>query len=133
MTLRKLINTAVAAGLLAFVASLSLSPSLHAKGRTHMTGSIAEIVTFKLAKGVNEAALLKASQSAEAFMRTRKGFISRRLTRSAEGIYTDYVVWGNEADAKAAMEASMTDARVGPFVQSIDETSIKVDHQQIVS
>jgi hypothetical protein len=98
-----------------------------------MTGSIAEIVTFRLAKGVNEAAFLKASQTAEAFMRTRKGFVLRRLTRSVDGVYTDYVVWATETDAKAAMEASMKDARVGPFIQSIDGASMKADHQLILS
>jgi hypothetical protein len=133
MILRKSINTTAVAGLLALVVGLSLPPSLHAKGKTYMTGSIAEIVTFKLAKGVNEATFLEASQTAEAFMRTRKGFISRRLTRNADGVYTDYVLWENEVDAKAAMEASMTDARVGPFVQSIDGASMKADHQQMLS
>ncbi len=98
-----------------------------------MTPTIAEIVTFKLAKGVEETAFLKASEAAEKFMRERKGFVSRRLTRGADGIYMDYVSWRSMEDAKAALESWMKESSIAPFMQSIEEASMKIDHHIIVS
>ncbi len=97
-----------------------------------MSNQVAEIVTFKLAKGVNDQDFAKAGEAATTFMSARKGFVSRKLSRGKDGTYTDYVIWSSLADAEAAMKASMTEASLAPFMQSIDPQSMKLDHQEVV-
>jgi hypothetical protein len=104
-----------------------------AEEATNMTGPVLEIVTFKLADGVTEEAFLMAGEAAVTFMKNRKGFISRRLSRNNDGTYTDHVTWASLNAAKESMDASMSEASLGAFMQSIDPASMKIDHQVIVS
>jgi hypothetical protein len=105
----------------------------HAEEAPNMSGPVVEIVTFKLANGVTEDAFIKAGEAAVSFMKTRKGFVSRRLSRSADGTYTDHVTWATIEDAKQSMDASMKEPTLGPFIQSIDPASMKIEHQTLVS
>lgn len=98
-----------------------------------MPNQIAEIVTFKLATGISDEDFAKAGEAATAFIRSQKGFVSRRLSRGKDGTYTDHVVWDTLADAESAMEASMKEASLASFMQSIDPHTIKLDHQEIVN
>jgi hypothetical protein len=98
-----------------------------------MPNQIAEIVTFKLTAGTSDNDFAKALEAATAFMRGRKGFVSRRLSIGKDGTYTDHVVWDTLADAEAAMEASMKEVSLGTFIQSIDPQTMKLDHQEIVN
>jgi hypothetical protein len=110
-----------------------LTSTARAEEATKMTGPVLEIVTFKLASGVSEDAFLKAGEAAVTFMKNRKGFISRRLSRNNDGTYTDHVTWASLDAAKESMDASMSEASLGAFMQSIDPATMRIEHQAIVS
>jgi hypothetical protein len=109
-----------------------LTPT-YAEDATKMTGPVVEIVSFKLGAGVTEEAFLKAGKAAEDFMKSRNGFVSRRLSRREDGSYVDHVTWASMEDAKQAMDASMKEASLAPFMQAIDLTSMTIEHQALVS
>ena len=98
-----------------------------------MTQKTVEIITFKLVENVSETEFLKASDVAGAFIAAKPGFVLRRLTKSSDGVYMDYVIWQTKDNATDAMTASMQEASLVPFIQSIDEKSMKIDHQTLIS
>lgn len=122
------------AGLLFSAFALTLSINLaNAEDAKGMDGKVIEIVSFKLAAGVSDEAFSKHTDVVNAYISRRKGFISRRLSRAADGSYLDHVTWESLGDATAAMESSMKEASLAPFMQSIDMATVKVDHQTVVA
>jgi hypothetical protein len=120
------------AALISIALGFFLTPTF-AEDATKMTGPVVEIVSFKLSAGVTEDAFLRAGKTAEDFMKSRKGFVSRRLSRRDDGSYVDHVTWASMDDAKQAMDASMKEASLAPFMQSIDPASMTIEHQALVS
>lgn len=112
--------------------SLSLDVAL-AKDAKTMNGKVIEIVTFKLAAGVSDEAFLQHTELVNSYISNQKGFISRRLSKAADGTYLDHVTWENLSDATTAMDRSMKEASLAPFMQSIDPATVKVDHQSVVA
>lgn len=111
--------------------SLSLNTAVAEDAKT-MDGKVVEIVSFKLAAGVSDEAFMKHSDIVNSYISSRKGFISRRLSQAADGTYLDHVTWESLVDATTAMESSMKEAGLAPFMQSIDPATIKIDHQAVV-
>jgi hypothetical protein len=103
-------------------------------GETDMTNAqpVTEIVTFRLAPGVTEAAFLAAARGTEAFVAAAPGFVSRRLSRGGDGTWTDHVEWASMPQAMAASEALMADPAALPFLQAIDPASIAMRHETLV-
>ncbi len=102
-------------------------------GNNHITPTVLEVVTFKLAKGISEEAFLTSSTKMEkSFLCSVKGFVSRTLSKDAEGNWIDSVQWSNLKDAKAAAEKVMKVEAAGPFMQSIDFNSVKLKHWTIM-
>jgi hypothetical protein len=93
---------------------------------------VTEIVTFRLAPGVTEAAFLAAARGTEAFVAAAPGFVSRRLSRGGDGTWTDHVEWASMPQAMAASEALMADPAALPFLQAIDPASIAMRHETLV-
>jgi hypothetical protein len=93
---------------------------------------VAEIVTFRLAAGVSEAAFLAAAWGTEDFVSRAPGFRGRRLSRAGDGAWTDHVVWASMAEAKAAAETLMADPAAMPFLRAIDPDSIAMRHETIL-
>jgi hypothetical protein len=124
----------IGAGLILSAIALSLSFNFAIAGDANkMDGKVIELVTFKLAAGVSEEAFTKHMDVVQTFISRQKGFVSRRLSKAADGTYLDHVTWDSMADAKAAMDASMKEASLLPFMQSIDPASMKLDHQPVVA
>jgi hypothetical protein len=93
---------------------------------------VAEIVTFRRAAGVSDAAFLEAARGTESFLSDAPGFVARRLSRAGDGAWTDHVVWASMAEAQAAAEALMADPATMPFLQAIDPDSIAMRHETIL-
>jgi hypothetical protein len=122
------------AGLLFSAAALFLSLNLAiAEDTKTMNGKVIEIVTFKLAAGVSDKAFSKYSDVVSSYISKQKGFISRRLSKAADGTYLDHVTWESLTDATTAMESSMKEASLAPFMQSIDPATVKIDHQSLMA
>ncbi len=63
-----------------------------------------EIAPFTLADGVDEAAMLAASERLEAeFLRPAAGYLGRALSRLGDGRWADIVLWRSAEDAAAVM------------------------------
>ena len=116
----------------AFALTLSIN-LVKAEDAKMMDGKVIEIVSFKLAAGVSDEAFSKHTDVVNTYISGRKGFISRRLSRASDGTYLDHVTWASLGDATAAMESSMKEASLAPFMLSIDMATVKVDHQAVVA
>lgn len=97
-----------------------------------MTHPVAEIVTFRLAPGMTEAAFLQAANGTVPFVEAAPGFVARRLSRAEDGTWTDHVVWASMDQAMAAAEALMAEPAAAPFLQAIDMASLAMRHEAIL-
>ena len=91
---------------------------------------VAEIVTFRLAAATPEAAFLDAARATGPLLATVPGFVSRRLSRGADGTWTDHVEWASRAEAAA--RAVTSDPAAGPFLAAIDPDSIVMRHASLL-
>lgn len=96
-----------------------------------MTTHTIETVTFMLASGVSKAAFLKTVPASTAFIQSRPGFISRRLSSNDDGSWIEHIEWASLDDAQSASQALMSDATVVPFMQCIDGKNATVKHSQL--
>ncbi len=98
-----------------------------------MTDSItAEIVTFRTLPGHSTAAVTVAARGLEQFLAACPGFITRNLTQSEDGTWTDHVLWSSLAEARAAGAKIMSDPGAGPFMAMIDGPSVRMSHAPVL-
>jgi hypothetical protein len=95
-------------------------------------GPVLEVVSFRLIPGTPEADFLAAARATEPPLRLQRGFLSRQLTRSANGTWTDHVAWASLPMALAASEAMMAEPAFQPFMALIDGASLQMRHDQIL-
>jgi hypothetical protein len=93
---------------------------------------VAEIVTFRLIPGSDPQAFLSAARTTEMPVSAQPGFIRRSLSRDETGLWTDYVEWADLPSALAAAEAVMALPEFGPFMASIDPTSVQMRHAPVL-
>jgi hypothetical protein len=92
-----------------------------------------ESVVVTLAPGHNEGEFLKACAATDSFLRAQAGFLWRRIVKLDADRYMDILEWRTQADADAAMKASMTEACMAELMQTIDPHSVVVAHYPVVS
>jgi hypothetical protein len=127
---RRLLSQAGAFTSIATVLS-SLSLNANAESQT-MPSNIIEIVSFKLAKGADEAAFAESLEATNIFLKAQTGFVARRLSRNEQGTYFDHVEWATLDNAKAAMDSSMKQPELMPFLQMIDPSSMSMHHNALL-
>lgn len=93
---------------------------------------IAEIVTFELKEGVSDADYLALNQNSHAYISYSRGFVSRRLSKSADGRWTDYTVWQSLDDAQAAQAGFMAQEFAPAMVGAINGETLRMEHQQVL-
>jgi hypothetical protein len=93
---------------------------------------VLEVVSFRLIPGTPEADFLAAARATEAPLRRQHGFLSRQLTRSEDGTWTDHVTWASLPVALAASEAMMAEPAFQPFMALIDLSTVKMRHDPIL-
>ncbi len=93
---------------------------------------VAEIVRFKLKPGVTDEAYLADTQPSHAYAGALPGFVSRNLSKSADGEWTDYVIWQTLEDAQAASQGFMAQDFAPAMIGAIDETTMQMSHQPIL-
>lgn len=106
-----------------------LAPADAARGGD--AGPVAEIVTFRLVPGTDEAAFLAAARATGAPVSAQPGFVSRHLSRDDTGLWTDHVLWSDMGAALAAAQAVMEDPAFGPFVALIDPEGMAMRHAHL--
>lgn len=90
--------------------------------------TVVEIVTCKLNIGVSDQDYIAASQATDAFVRNLPGFVSRSLSKSDDGTWTDYVTWSDMTSAKAATDAFPKNDAAMALVQLIDPSTLVMRH-----
>jgi len=98
-----------------------------------MTQAILEMTTFRLKPGTDLGAFLAAAKGADAYMERCGGFRDHRLSRAEDGTFTHAVGWADAASARAAMAGFMAAPETGAFMAFIDEASVAMSHQPILS
>ena len=63
---------------------------------------VSEIVSFHLSAGVTAAAIVALAATSAEFVTRQPGFVGRRLSKGADGRWTDYVLWSDMDAAQAA-------------------------------
>jgi hypothetical protein len=107
-----------------------LAPADAARGGN--AAPVAEIVTFRLDPGATETEFLDAARATGDLLATEPGFVSRRLSKGADGRWTDHVAWTDMAQAEAAAARIMTDPAAAPFLAAIDHASIVMRHEALL-
>jgi hypothetical protein len=111
---------------------ICLAPADAGAGNGQQARAVAEIVTFRLVSGTDEAAFLAAAEATEAPVSAQSGFLRRSLSRGYDGLWTDYVEWADLASAKAAAEAVMARPEFGAFVAAIDPHGMTMRHAPVL-
>jgi len=119
--------------LIAPTLTITFAPSDARAGGMAAPQPIAEIVTFRLMPGIEEAAFLSAAQATAAPVAAQPGFLRRSLSRDETGLWTDYVEWADQQSARAAMQAVMRLPEFAPFSAAIDPEGMVIRHAVVLS
>jgi len=95
-------------------------------------GPVLEVAEFRLVPGTSEADFLLAAQATMPPLRDHPGFLSRRITRSETGVWSDLVLWTDLTSAKAAAAAMMADPAFAAFVARIDMATLTMRHDRVM-
>jgi hypothetical protein len=86
-----------------------------------------EIATFHLVEGATVEAFA-ATDGIDSFLRAQPGFVGRWLAADADGLFTDVVLWQDEASAHAAMERFGDNPAALACMMQIDQASLAMQH-----
>ena len=99
---------------------------------TQTAPQIAEVVTFALNEGVSDADYLALNAPSKDYISSLPGFVSRQLSKSEDGIWTDYTVWRTPEDAQAHMQSFMAQDFAPAMVGAINPETMTMRHQKIL-
>jgi len=103
-----------------------------ARAGTATQSPVAEIVTFHLNEGVDEAAFLTAAAATESFLRASGHVLSRSLSRDETGQWTDYILWTNKDIAMETAEKAMKSPDFAPFMSMISPEGTSMRHAAVL-
>lgn len=118
--------------LTALALTMLFAPPDARAGGTAEPQPIAEIVTFRLMPGTEEAAFLSAAKATAAPVAAQPGFLRRSLSRDETGLWTDYIEWADMPSAGAAAQAVMQLPEFAPFAAAIDPASMVMRHAPVL-
>ncbi|UOA28017.1 hypothetical protein [Pseudosulfitobacter sp. DSM 107133] len=96
-----------------------------------MPNHIIETVTFRLKDGVGRAAFAKSATAVNDYVNGCAGFISRRLSCGADGLWIEHIEWQNMEAAKAAAAGIGAPEGNRPFLSAIDGPSVTMHHTEL--
>jgi hypothetical protein len=93
--------------------------------------AVVDIVTFRLAPGVDEEDFLDVDRRAQTeVFYSQRGMLRRTTARGPDGDWLVLTLWGSGADADASVEACRDDATVSRWLASLDPASIATRRYQ---
>ncbi len=95
--------------------------------------AIVELVRFRLAEGADREAFARSARTLDGLVKSWPGFVSRTLSGSDDGLYTDHIVWRDMAAAEAAARALPAAPEAAPFMAAIDMTSVEMSHSPVIT
>ena len=93
-----------------------------------MTEHTIETVTFRLADGATRERFVEAARAVNDYLRTRPGFVARRLSVSEDGLWIEHIEWTSLEHAKAAAAGLGAEPGLAPFLAAIDGPSATMHH-----
>ncbi len=98
-----------------------------------MDHTVMELVTFKVKTNTTPAQFAAAGAPVTTWVRGQPGFLSRALSKGADGTWFDVVFWESAATAQAAAKQFMVDQGQSDFMALIDPESVKMTFAQVQS
>ena len=95
-------------------------------------GPVAEIVTFRLVDGADEAAFLAAARGMEPFLRDTGAVVRRTLSKGADGGWTDHIIWTSLSAAEAAAPEIHARPEAAQFMALIQQDGEELRHEHIL-
>ena len=92
---------------------------------------VAEIVTFRLNKGADPAAFVRAAQALETTLTASGHVLGRTLSQGPDGQWTDHIIWSDLQTAKDMAEKIMSEPIAAPMMAMIDPESTAMRHADI--
>jgi len=87
--------------------------------------AVIEVVTFRLAPGVDEDQFREADQRAQTeFVYSRRGALRRTTARGSGGEWLVVTLWGSAQDADASAAASRDDTAMTRWSTCVDGSSV---------
>ncbi len=87
-----------------------------------------ETVTFRLKEGVSPTTFAEMAQAITDFARKQKGFVSRRLSCSDNGLWIEHIEWESLKDAQAAAAQIGHEPTLETCMNAIDGPSVVLHH-----
>ena len=112
--------------------SLCLAPADAQAAGTANPVAVAEIVTFRLRPGADEARFLADARATDRPVAAQPGFLRRSLSRDGTGLWTDYVEWSDQASATAAAQVVMDLPEFAPFAAAINSEGMVLRHAPVL-
>jgi hypothetical protein len=114
--------------------ALTMTLCLAAPDTSRAAGAteVAEIERFRLNDGVTDAAFLDATRAMQPAVEAAPGFLSRRLSKGEDGIWTDHVTWSDLTSALTAAEEVFKHPAAQAFGAMIAPGSIDMRHEPLL-
>ncbi|OKH87984.1 antibiotic biosynthesis monooxygenase [Thalassospira sp. TSL5-1] len=96
-----------------------------------MSKNVIETVTFKLNNGVRREDFIAAARGMSSWIKTRPGFICRRLSCTEDGTWIEHVQWENMDAAKTAAAEIGTAPENTAFLSAINGPTIQLTHSEL--
>ena len=93
---------------------------------------VAEIVTFRLLDGADDTTFTQAAAAMAPFLAQTNAVLSRHLSKTEDGTWTDHITWTSLGAAKTAAAAMKAEPAAAPFMSMIDPSSIRMHHAPIL-
>lgn len=106
-------------------AVIALAPEgTHADNTSTEVFRVAEIITYRLNQGVRPEAYLQAARATVPFLNSTGAVVSRNLSRDADGLWTEHVVWTSQDAARAAEAEAMQRPEFAAFFAMVNESTM---------
>lgn len=97
-----------------------------------MHGMIVEIRQFRIARGIDEQTFLNAADGAQSFLNRERGFVSRELIRTADGLsWIDIVRWRGPLEAQEAARNAVKDPNCLKFFGLMEKSTIRSQQMEL--
>jgi hypothetical protein len=90
-----------------------------------------DCVTFKLKPGTSVDTLMKESAALSEWIKTKPGFVSRRMGVDENGVWMDTTEWDSMANLKATSDAFMTAPEASGMMAIVDQASVGGYHIEV--
>ena len=97
-----------------------------------MPQTVIETVCFKLNKSASREDFTAAAREVSQWVKTRPGFVQRRLSCAEDGTWTDHIEWESMDAAREAAGAIGSAPETARFLAAIDGETVQLTHSELI-